>query len=116
MKLGTFSVDDKTFYGAFTDAGAIALNEVFPQWATLYDQGFQRAARQSMECSACKTERQRRWKRIIFSPRPMFCDECSNERVCAAFDTEMKIRWLQGAIGEPISCKVWLKVFWLNHC
>ena len=37
MKFATFTSDDKTFYGAVTHDGMIALNEVFPQWPTLFD-------------------------------------------------------------------------------
>ena len=37
MKFATYSVDNKTFYGAVTDAGMIALNDAFPQWPTLLD-------------------------------------------------------------------------------
>ncbi|AUH34233.1 fumarylacetoacetate hydrolase family protein [Paracoccus tegillarcae] len=37
MRLGTYSVGGETFYGAFTQEGAIALNAAFPQWNSLYD-------------------------------------------------------------------------------
>lgn len=37
MRFATFSAEGETFYGAVTEAGMIALNADFPQWATLYD-------------------------------------------------------------------------------
>lgn len=37
MRIATFSAKGKTFYGAITDAGAVALSPEFPQWATLYE-------------------------------------------------------------------------------
>lgn len=37
MKYATYSVGGKTFYGAVTDAGMIALSLDFPQWPTLLD-------------------------------------------------------------------------------
>lgn len=37
MRLATFSADGETFYGAITDAGAIALSPKFPQWPTLFE-------------------------------------------------------------------------------
>jgi 2-keto-4-pentenoate hydratase/2-oxohepta-3-ene-1,7-dioic acid hydratase in catechol pathway len=36
-RLATYSVKDKTFYGAVSDEGMIALSPLFPQWPTLYD-------------------------------------------------------------------------------
>ncbi len=36
MRIATFSAKGETFYGAITDAGAVALSPEFPQWATLY--------------------------------------------------------------------------------
>ena len=35
MRFASFSDNYKHFYGAITDAGAIALNEIFPEWPTL---------------------------------------------------------------------------------
>lgn len=37
MNFATYTSDGGTFYGAVTDAGMIALNDAFPQWATLLD-------------------------------------------------------------------------------
>ncbi|MGC6411714.1 MAG: fumarylacetoacetate hydrolase family protein [Candidatus Puniceispirillaceae bacterium] len=37
MKFATFSAAGKTYFGAITEAGAIALNEEFPQWSSLFD-------------------------------------------------------------------------------
>jgi 2-keto-4-pentenoate hydratase/2-oxohepta-3-ene-1,7-dioic acid hydratase in catechol pathway len=37
MRFATFSANGETFYGAITDAGAIALSPDFPQWPSLYD-------------------------------------------------------------------------------
>ena len=37
MKFATYSVEGSTFYGAVTDDGMIALNDVFPKWPTLLD-------------------------------------------------------------------------------
>jgi len=37
MRFATYSAEGETFYGAVTDTGMIALNQVCPQWATLYD-------------------------------------------------------------------------------
>ena len=36
MRIATVSAKGETFYGAITDAGAVALSPEFPQWATLY--------------------------------------------------------------------------------
>lgn len=36
MKIATYTADGTQFYGAITDAGAVALSPDFPQWATLY--------------------------------------------------------------------------------
>jgi 2-keto-4-pentenoate hydratase/2-oxohepta-3-ene-1,7-dioic acid hydratase in catechol pathway len=37
MRFATYTSEGKTFYGAVTDTGMIALNDTCPQWATLYD-------------------------------------------------------------------------------
>ncbi|WP_420012334.1 fumarylacetoacetate hydrolase family protein [Tateyamaria sp.] len=37
MRFATYSSDGQTYYGAVTDAGMVALNELFPQWPTLLD-------------------------------------------------------------------------------
>ena len=37
MKFATFSAAGKTYFGAITEGGAIALNDEFPQWASLFD-------------------------------------------------------------------------------
>ncbi|KUJ77220.1 fumarylacetoacetate hydrolase family protein [Ruegeria profundi] len=37
MKYATFSADGDTFFGVITDSGAIALNEAFPDYASLYE-------------------------------------------------------------------------------
>ena len=37
MKFATYTAQGTTYYGAVTDAGMIALNDDFPQWATLLD-------------------------------------------------------------------------------
>ena len=37
MRFATYTAEGKTFFGAVTDAGMIALNDTCPQWATLYD-------------------------------------------------------------------------------
>ncbi|MEM6635767.1 MAG: fumarylacetoacetate hydrolase family protein [Pseudomonadota bacterium] len=37
MKFATFSSGGGTFYGAVTEGGMVALNEVFPQWSSLLD-------------------------------------------------------------------------------
>ncbi|MBO9446388.1 fumarylacetoacetate hydrolase family protein [Ruegeria sp. R14_0] len=37
MKFATYATDGKTFFGAITDSGAIALNEVFSEHASLYE-------------------------------------------------------------------------------
>ncbi len=37
MKFATFSADGQTFFGAITDVGAIALNDAFPDHASLYE-------------------------------------------------------------------------------
>ncbi|GAA6194466.1 fumarylacetoacetate hydrolase family protein [Phaeobacter sp. NW0010-22] len=36
MKIATYTADGTQFYGAITDAGAVALSPDFPQWVTLY--------------------------------------------------------------------------------
>lgn len=35
MRFSTFSSNGRTYYGAVTDRGMVALNEIFPQWSTL---------------------------------------------------------------------------------
>ena len=35
MRFASFSANHQHFYGAITDAGAIALNGTFPEWPTL---------------------------------------------------------------------------------
>lgn len=35
MRFASFSANNQHFYGAITDAGAVALNEMFPEWPTL---------------------------------------------------------------------------------
>ena len=35
MRFSTFSSNGQTYYGAVTDRGMVALNEIFPQWSTL---------------------------------------------------------------------------------
>ncbi len=37
MRFATYTANGETFYGAVTDAGAIALSPDFPQWPSLYD-------------------------------------------------------------------------------
>ena len=37
MRFATYKADGNTFYGAVTDAGAIALSPDFPQWPGLFD-------------------------------------------------------------------------------
>lgn len=37
MRFSTFSSNGRTYYGAVTNRGMVALNETFPQWATLLD-------------------------------------------------------------------------------
>jgi 2-keto-4-pentenoate hydratase/2-oxohepta-3-ene-1,7-dioic acid hydratase in catechol pathway len=37
VNFATYTSSGNTYYGAVTDAGMIALNDVFPQWATLFD-------------------------------------------------------------------------------
>ncbi|WP_120632749.1 fumarylacetoacetate hydrolase family protein [Ruegeria sp. EL01] len=37
MRFATYTAGGETFYGAITDDGAIALNDHFPKWPTLYD-------------------------------------------------------------------------------
>ncbi|MDX1743930.1 MAG: fumarylacetoacetate hydrolase family protein, partial [Ruegeria sp.] len=37
MKFATFTADGGTFFGAITDNGAIALNEAFPDYTSLYE-------------------------------------------------------------------------------
>ncbi len=37
MKFATYSSGGETFFGAVVDGGIIALNDVFPQWPTLFD-------------------------------------------------------------------------------
>jgi 2-keto-4-pentenoate hydratase/2-oxohepta-3-ene-1,7-dioic acid hydratase in catechol pathway len=37
MKFATFSADGQTYFGAITDVGAIALNDAFPDHASLYE-------------------------------------------------------------------------------
>jgi 2-keto-4-pentenoate hydratase/2-oxohepta-3-ene-1,7-dioic acid hydratase in catechol pathway len=37
MKLATYTASGQQYYGAVTDAGMIALNDVFPQYPTLFD-------------------------------------------------------------------------------
>ncbi|MDA7425029.1 fumarylacetoacetate hydrolase family protein [Thalassococcus lentus] len=37
MKFATYSSNGETFYGAVTENGMIALNDVCPQWPTLFD-------------------------------------------------------------------------------
>ncbi|WP_299730544.1 fumarylacetoacetate hydrolase family protein [uncultured Tateyamaria sp.] len=37
MRFATYSHAGETFYGAATEAGMIALNDVFPRWPTLFD-------------------------------------------------------------------------------
>ncbi|MEM7547090.1 MAG: fumarylacetoacetate hydrolase family protein [Pseudomonadota bacterium] len=37
MRFSTYSADGRTYYGAATDAGMIALNDAFPEWPTLLD-------------------------------------------------------------------------------
>ncbi|MBG6142545.1 2-keto-4-pentenoate hydratase/2-oxohepta-3-ene-1,7-dioic acid hydratase in catechol pathway [Labrenzia sp. EL_142] len=37
MRFSTYTTDGETFYGAITDAGAICLSPLFPEWPTLYD-------------------------------------------------------------------------------
>ena len=37
MKFATFSAAGKTYFGAITEGGAIALNDEFPQWSSLFD-------------------------------------------------------------------------------
>mgnify|MGYP001302269883 FL=1 len=37
MKFATFRSDARTRYGAVTNNGIIALDEIFPQWPTLFD-------------------------------------------------------------------------------
>ncbi|WP_170432189.1 fumarylacetoacetate hydrolase family protein [Ruegeria arenilitoris] len=37
MRFATYSANGETFFGAITDAGAIALNSEFPYYATLYE-------------------------------------------------------------------------------
>ncbi len=36
MKIATYTADGTQFYGAITDAGAVALSPDFPHWVTLY--------------------------------------------------------------------------------
>ncbi|SMY09337.1 fumarylacetoacetate hydrolase family protein [Flavimaricola marinus] len=37
MRFATYTAEDETYYGAITDAGAVALSPDFPQWPTLLD-------------------------------------------------------------------------------
>ena len=37
MRFSTFSSNGRTYYGAVTNRGMVALNEIFPQWSTLLD-------------------------------------------------------------------------------
>ncbi len=37
MKFATYTADNRTFFGAITDNGAIALNDAFPDCASLYE-------------------------------------------------------------------------------
>ncbi len=37
MRFATYSSDGKTFYGAVTETGMIALNDAFPAWPTLFE-------------------------------------------------------------------------------
>ena len=37
MKFATFSADGQQYFGVITDAGAIALNDDFPQWSSLFE-------------------------------------------------------------------------------
>ena len=37
MNFATYSCDGETYFGAVTEGGMIALNDVFPQWPTLFD-------------------------------------------------------------------------------
>ena len=37
MRFASFSANDQPFYGAITDEGATALNDLFPQWPTLFE-------------------------------------------------------------------------------
>ena len=36
-RIATFTADGQQYYGAITDAGAVALSPDFPEWPTLYD-------------------------------------------------------------------------------